>query len=366
MNRLALPSLALAVVLGCGGEIQPPPLAELSTDGGMDGGGIGDIGAQDVKDGSPDVAEERRPPSSPPARPSCKSGAPGAGDNCGASGDDSCCGVDLVPGGTFLRLDDDGASGQVKANESFPATVSPFWLGRYEITVGRFRQFVSAYDAWRPRVGDGANPNVPNSGWQAGWPLPATANELAQSLTGPTCDSGWAPTNIYWWTPAAGPNENKPLACATWYELFAFCVWDGGRLPTLAEWEFAAFGGMEQRALPWSVPPGSTQIDASYAVYSPDSTMPRAGADNVGIHPIGAAKWGAMDMAGNVFEALLDSTPPTSSGSCQDCALYSPGATYAEIQGGSWAGDDGWLYNVAQNISARSTGTPEVGGRCVY
>ncbi|WP_437529260.1 SUMF1/EgtB/PvdO family nonheme iron enzyme [Sorangium sp. So ce726] len=53
------------------------------------------------------------------------------------------------------------------------------------------------------------------------------------------CDPyGW-PT----WTDAPAANEDKPIVCATWLELFASCAWYGGRLPTQAEMNYAAAGG---------------------------------------------------------------------------------------------------------------------------
>ena len=84
---------------------------------------------------------------------SCKSGGPGAGNNCGASGTDDCCASPLVPGGTFNRDND----------PNYPATVSDFRLDKYEITVGRFRAFVNAgmgTQANPPAAGSDANPNV--------------------------------------------------------------------------------------------------------------------------------------------------------------------------------------------------------------
>jgi len=82
--------------------------------------------------------------------PSCRAGGPGLSD-CGPHKESCCVSLD-VPGGTFYRSYD----GVTYTDKSYPATVSPFRLDKYEVTVGRFRQFVSAVVAgWRPRPGSG-------------------------------------------------------------------------------------------------------------------------------------------------------------------------------------------------------------------
>ena len=52
-------------------------------------------------------------------------------------------------------------------------------------------------------------------------------------------------TNVYTWTSAAGANEKRPQNCLSFYDLHAFCIWDGGFLPSEAEWEYAAAGGSD-------------------------------------------------------------------------------------------------------------------------
>jgi formylglycine-generating enzyme required for sulfatase activity len=220
----------------------------------------------------------------------------------------------LVPGGTFYRSYD----GVDLTDNGFPATVSDFALDRYEVTVGRFRAFVNAGKGTKanpPVAGDGVHPLIPASGWDATW----NANLVADSASLQTaikCDSGNAT-----WTPSVGVNENRPMNCLLWYEAFAFCAWDGGRLPTEAEWNYAASGGNEQRYYPWSKPPTSTTLDTTYAVYSASGINAQVGSKS----PKGDGRWGHADLGGNEFEVVLDwFVSPYAQNICTNCANLTP------------------------------------------
>ncbi|UCH27150.1 MAG: SUMF1/EgtB/PvdO family nonheme iron enzyme [Trueperaceae bacterium] len=84
---------------------------------------------------------------------------------------------------------------------------------------------------------------------------------------------------------------NQPINVVTWYQAAAYCDWRGGRLPTEAEWEYAA-RGPENRTYPW----GEALPDSSLANYNVGQTTV------VGSYPAGASWVGALDMAGNVTE----------------------------------------------------------------
>ena len=90
-----------------------------------------------------------------------------------------------------------------------------------------------------PAAATGAHPNLANSGWDAAW------NQFLSADTATLIGAIKCNATFQTWTDTAGSNENLPINCLTWYDAMAFCIWDGGYLPTEAEWNYAAAGGLE-------------------------------------------------------------------------------------------------------------------------
>jgi formylglycine-generating enzyme len=262
----------------------------------------------------------------------CSKGACETAKSCDAAnterttcaGSQSCCLSQLVPGGEFLR-DYDGAD---YADDTHPAKISAFYLDKFEVTVGRMRQFVSAFDAIKISLedGDGKSPHIADdTGWDEDYALPSDKAALIEVLKSEDCPGAT-------WSDDLVTNNDLPINCVPFNIAYAFCVWDGGRLPTEAEWNFAAAGGDEQRVYPWKAPPAEDPpITDEHANYGNAHTGPIA----VGSKPTGNGRWGQADLAGNVSEWLLDYYSEEYEESCVDCLNATPGTDRSE-RGGSY------------------------------
>lgn len=266
-------------------------------------------------DGEPSTSPSAAVCDAPSCPPSCRH----LPQTCGTGED--CCASPLVSGGRFFRSN----------NPLYPATVSDFRLEKYSVTVGRFAKFVAGYDAWRsggaPQSGEGTNPRVPGTGWQPEWLryLP----EDAAALRARTHCQG---TSGQTWTDDPNTHSTQPINCVNWFTAFAFCLWDGGRLPTEAEWNYAAAGGDEQRIYPWgNVEPGPDATLAIYSCYYHGGGLLNCSAfyneeiAPVGSAPLGNSRYGQSDLAGQLSEWMFDGySDPYGIVDCLDCSALSP------------------------------------------
>jgi formylglycine-generating enzyme required for sulfatase activity len=237
-----------------------------------------------------------------------------------------------VAGGTFARSYD----GIQFLDTSKTATVGDFKLDRFEVTVSRVRAFYSAYPGSRPAAGDGANPSNPaDPGWDINFDQNLPANQVALTAALLSCASAST------WANVPGLKEDVPINCVDWYTAFAFCAWDNARLPTEAEWNYAAAGGSQQRAYPWGSSPAPS---ATYASMSTDGQTTGA-ITSVGSHSAGVGLYGQLDLAGNVWEWVVDYYEfDYGNPGCANCALLSPPADGAAAErvrrGGSINAED--------------------------
>lgn len=226
----------------------------------------------------------------------------------------------LIPSGSFMM----GGDNQQARSDEFPkhkVTLSKFWIDKTPVTNAQFIEFVKKTNhittAEKPVDWEQLKLQVPS-----GTPKPseedlkpASLVFIKQNYPVPLHD----PT-LWWswmhgadWLHPRGPNSNiegpdHPVVHVSWEDANAFCKYYGKRLPTEAEWEFAARGGLENKIYPW----GDEPIDKDgfkANIWQGEFPYSNTRNENMYTTPVAVyAKngYGLYDMAGNVWEWVSD------------------------------------------------------------
>ncbi len=235
----------------------------------------------------------------------------------------------FVPGGTF-QMGSDKNDAQADSDE-FPqheVTVDAFWMDRTEVTNVQFTAFLN-------ERGDRAENGAKYIEMEEGYCQIEREGDVYRSR------------------PAA--NEYA-VVMVSWYGADAYCEWAGGRLPTEAEWEYAA-RGPEGRLYPWG-DDAPTCERASHAGCA-------SAAKWVGRLPEGASWCGALDMAGNVWEWVADwyGEYPT------EGQVNPTGPASAELRvarGGGWHSSAQELSTTHRQENGARSCVGCIGFRCAY
>ena len=205
-----------------------------------------------------------------------------------------------------------------------PVTLSPFEIDRTEVSVGAYARCVSA---------------------------------------GACAPAGFTPGDPRFDRP------ELPVTFVRWEDAVAYCAWDGGRLPTEAEWEFAA-RGPSSRTFPWGSFYNSRVCN--HGAFSSDETDGIdgfVGLSPVGSFPDGRTPEGLFDMAGNVSEWVADffSVDEASGEGYSTDPQTNPTGTATSgphvIRGGSYVDGAAWMRTTHRAFNAIGR-APQVGFRC--
>ena len=306
-------------------------------------------------------------------------------------------GMAWIPDGTFLMGTND--------KESFPnerpahlVQVQGFWMDKHDVTNAEFSKFVEATGyvttAERKVDWEDLKKQLP-----PGTPKPDdSALEPGALVFTPTSGPVQLNDLSAWWRWVHGANwrhpeglgssiegrENHPVVQVSWNDAVAYARWAGKRLPTEAEWEFAARGGLESKRYVWGdeFKPGGKHMANTWQGLFPVTNTAEDGF--VGSSPVGsfpANGYGLYDMAGNVWQWCSDwyrvdaNIEAASKNVCRDprgpTESYDPGDPYAPkrvVKGGSFLCNPSYCESYrpsARRGTPPDTGSSHTGFRCV-
>ncbi|UJF34840.1 formylglycine-generating enzyme family protein [Paenibacillus hexagrammi] len=273
-----------------------------------------------------------------------------------------------IAGGEFLMGTDD--------QEGFPSdgegpvrsvTVSPFYIDPYTVTNAEFQRFVEE---------TGYVTEAEKFGWSFVFHLfvPASGVEVIGS---PAQTPWWLGVNGAYWRAPEGPESSieerldHPVIHISWNDADAYCRWAGKRLPTEAEWEFAARGGLVQKRYPWGdeIKPGSKHMCNIWQGKFPEKNNASDGfIGTAPVHTFDPNGYGLYQMAGNVWEWCSDWFSPSFhvNGPRVNPAGPAKGASRV-TKGGSYLCHRSYCNRY--RVAARSQNTPDsstgnIGFRC--
>ena len=217
-----------------------------------------------------------------------------------------------IPGGTFLMGSDEFYEEERPVRE---ATVGPFWIDQTPVTVAAFRRFVKttayvtvAEDAPDPDMYPDADPR-----------LLVPGSLVFHSTQGPVdladVRNWWSYVPGAQWRHPEGPGstlhgrERHPVTQVTLADAAAYAAWVGKELPTEAEWEYAARGGLDQARFTWGdefAPKGKLMANTWQGEFPWQNLMLDGYAGTSPIKGFPPNGYGLFDMAGNVWEWTAD------------------------------------------------------------
>lgn len=274
-----------------------------------------------------------------------------------------------IEGGVFTMGVDNPVLPQDGEGPARKVQVSPFYIDRFEVSNVEFQQFVAdtGYVTEAEKFG-----------------VSFVLEHLLSSEVKSTITQAVA--NAPWWLPVENATWNHPeglgstiadrphhpVVHVTWNDALEYCKWKGNHLPTEAQWEYAARGGLENRLYPWGnkeFPKGEHAMNIWHGEFPPTGTVTDEDG-YIGTAPVctyRANKFGLYNMAGNVWEWVSDWWKIRHTRDFQKDPTGPPSGSEKVKKGGSYLCHKKYCYRY--RCAARSQNTPDssagnLGFRC--
>jgi formylglycine-generating enzyme required for sulfatase activity len=258
-------------------------------------------------------------------------------------------GMVLIKGGTFLMGTKDGMPYEAPEHET---TVNSFLMDEHEVTVAEFKGFVEA---------TGYRTDAERFGWSG----------VFNRKTGE-----WEKVSGASWRRPDGPKsraaQDEPVCQVSWSDAAAYARWAGKRLPTEAEWEYAARGGLAGKRYAWGDdlrPQGRPVANWWQGRFPQHDTGEDGFKGRAPVKSFQPNGYGLYDVTGNVWEWCADWYADNYyERAARDNPVGPDGGTERVIRGGSWLCAENFCTNY--RVAARSHATPDsglnnLGFRCV-
>jgi formylglycine-generating enzyme required for sulfatase activity len=270
-----------------------------------------------------------------------------------------------LPGGEFLMGTEDA--------EGFPADaegpirlvqLDPFSIGATSVTNDQFARFVAA---------TGHRTEAESYGWSfvfAGF-LPGAVRKISPRPDG---TPWWCAVQGADWQHPEGPGSaledrgDHPVVHVSWNDAVAYCDWVGGRLPTEAEWEYAARGGLRQARYPWGdelTPAGEHRCNIWQGRFPIRNDAEDGYRGTAPVRSFPANGYGLYEVVGNVWEWTADNwgTDHDQQSSATTPIMNPTGpdqGTQRVMRGGSYLCHKSYCNRY--RVAARSRNEPDSGG----
>jgi formylglycine-generating enzyme required for sulfatase activity len=272
----------------------------------------------------------------------------------------------LLPGGRFLMGTDDRlgypADGEGPVR---PVTLSPFWIDVAAVCNRQFAEFVAAtrYTTDAERYG---------CSFVFGGLLPDNFPETRAIAAAPW----WREVPGAEWRHPEGPQsdlagrDDHPVVHVSWHDAMAYCAWAGKRLPTEAEWEYAARGGLAQQRYPWGgelTPDGEHRCNIWQGMFPSTNTLDDGYYGTAPVREYPPNGYGLYNVVGNVWEWCSDWFTSRFARDEQSDPAGPALGTHRVIRGGSYLCHASYCFRY--RVAARSSNTPDsstgnMGFRC--